>query len=77
MAIYSFPLLGNTTLLGSLLPDCRHLAIQLVLQARPPLGRGGLAYSAAEVAERLGTTTHSIHAWQQKYKELKRIPLFS
>jgi len=26
-------------------------------------------YSVAEVAERLGTTTHSLYAWLQKYKE--------
>ena len=26
-------------------------------------------YSVAEVAERLGTTTHSIYAWLKKYKE--------
>lgn len=25
-------------------------------------------YSVAEVAERLGTTTHSLYAWLQKYK---------
>ena len=30
-------------------------------------------YSVAEVAERLGTTSHSLYAWMKRYGEKRRI----